>query len=135
MPFKKGQSGNPVGREKGGKSPGSGRFPDQFKAKCQQVLARGNWKILDFLEDVAMGEPFVEKISIVSTGALVEKTIHSAEIKDRLKAIEMLKDWSVGKSAQEIIHSGAISDRTKEEKEAEVSEIKDYLKDLLSAKK
>ena len=76
----------------------TGRPPEWLKAKCSKLIE--DKKLIEFLANVAAGEPFVEKISIVTTGAVIEKTIHSADVKDRIKAVEMLMDRGFGKPTQ-----------------------------------
>lgn len=90
-----------VGLKKGNPgNKGGGRPPDWLKAKCQDIVK--NKKLIEFLAAVAGGEPFIEKVSIVDSGKAFEKTIHSADVKDRLKALEMLFDRGWGKAAQAI---------------------------------
>jgi len=101
MPFQKGNK-----LSKGGKRENSGRAHDWLRDKCRTIIERK--KLIEFLGNVAAGEPFVEKVSIVSTGKVFEKTIHSAEVKDRMKALEMLADRAFGKATQPLEHSGTI---------------------------
>ena len=81
------------GKVKGSTSVGSGRTPDAFKAKCQAILERKN--LLDYVGRVASGEE--KEIYINSLGVKHKKP---CDTKDRLKAVEMIKDWGYGKAVQ-----------------------------------
>jgi hypothetical protein len=82
-------NGNPTG--KGGKRPGAGRPPEWLRDKCREIIDRQ--ELIDFVGNVAAGLPF--KAMIGSTEMKV-----SADVKERLKAVEMLKEWGFGKAAQ-----------------------------------
>ena len=83
------------GKVKGSKSPGSGPTPDIFKAKCKKLLDR--YKLLDYVARVAAGEE--KEIFITQVGERIDRP---CDTKDRLKAVEMIKDWGYGKSVQTV---------------------------------
>ena len=94
MPFK---SGNKLAT--GGHRANAGRKPDWLKDKCQAIIK--DKKLIEFLADVAAGEPFIEKFAIVDSKTTpIEKMRQSADVKDRLKAVEMLLDRGFGKAIQ-----------------------------------
>lgn len=98
------------GKKKGTKSPGSGPKPEWLKTKCQKIVE--DKELIEFLAAVASGEPFVEKCAIMNPdgnkGKVFEKTRESADVKDRLKAVEMLMDRGWGKPAQAVEVSGEV---------------------------
>lgn len=87
--FKKGQQGL------GGKRDGAGRPPDWLQDKCKSLLDKH--KLIDFVAGVASGEE-VER-SVTQFGKVF---YHVAGVKERLRAVEMLKDWAYGKSPQNV---------------------------------
>lgn len=98
MAFPKGHKFSPGGT-KG--NAGGGRKPDWLKDQCRSIVK--DKKLIKFLGDVASGEPFVEKTSVIegeNKGITIEKMVHSAEVKDRLRAVEMLLDRGWGKAPQ-----------------------------------
>lgn len=96
MAFKKGHK-----LAKGGAREGAGRPSNWLKAKCTKIIK--NKKLIEFLGDVASGKPFIHKVALVAgTKEVFQKTIDSADVKDRLKALEMLLDRGFGKAAQAI---------------------------------
>ena len=103
---------------------GGGRPHDWLKEKCQGIVEKK--RLIEFLANVASGDPFVEKITI--KGETIEKTKESAEVRDRLKAVEMLKDWGFGKAPQELQHSGSISAETVDQKIEREARVKTFLK-------
>ena len=94
MPFKKGENGG----ARGGAQRRSGPPMNWLRDECQKFLRKD--KLLEFLVEVASGEP-VEKVKL--PGGQITQTKISAEIKDRLRAIEMIKDWGFGKAVQPTI--------------------------------
>jgi len=93
MPFKPGQSGNPRGKSNPGRA---GRAPNWLKAKCRELV--GNNKLISFLADVARGKDVVTRLSLDGDELHIP-----ADIKDRLRALEMLLDRGYGKPQQEVV--------------------------------
>ena len=81
-------------------APGSGRPPDWLKAKCQGIIK--DKKLIEFLGDVASGEPVRNAVAIEGEKP-VEGAKVSADIKDRLRAAEMLLDRGFGKAEQAVV--------------------------------
>lgn len=81
MPF---QIGNKLAT--GGRREGSGAPTNWLKEKCRKIIS--DKKLLEFLGDVASGEPFV-----------------GADVKDRLRAVEMLLDRGFGRPPQMLVDS------------------------------
>ena len=73
---------------RGGYREGSGRSPDWLKEKCKEIVDKKN--IVEFIGNVAAG------------------MIKDADVKDRLRASEMLLDRAWGKPVQSVDHSGEI---------------------------
>lgn len=96
MPFQKGHKFS-----KGGFRPGAGRSQEWLKIKCQKLIEKH--KLFEFLADVANGEciEYVRKQDGTKTEL---KT--SCDIKDRMKAVEMLTDRGFGKSVQGVELTG-----------------------------
>jgi len=90
--FKPGQSGNPKGGKIGHKG-GGGRPPEWLKAKCQELIDRN--QLIEFLADVAAGKDVDQRIN--ENGEVLKIP---ADVKDRLKATEMLLDRGFGKATQ-----------------------------------
>jgi len=92
--------GNPQNFRRDG-SPGhrgaGGRPPDWLKKKCCSLVEKK--KLIEFLAAVAAGDPFIEKTRISGSGD-IENVRGSADVKDRLRAVEMLLDRGWGKSVQ-----------------------------------
>ena len=103
MPFKKGNNLNPAGGKPGNK--GGGRPPDWLKAKCQNIVDKRN--LYEWLGEVAAGD-LVEQKVVFDNKNKPKKVKCPAEIRDRIKAIEMLSDRGYGKALQSIEHSGQI---------------------------
>lgn len=82
----------------GGKREGAGRPSDKLKEKIQSIIEKK--KLIEFLADVASGEPVEHKTVIGAQG--VVKTMQTCDVKDRLRAAEMLLDRGYGKPAQTI---------------------------------
>src|SRR3990167_10008513 len=81
----------------GGKRRGAGRPADWLKAKCQKIVDKS--KLIEFLADVASGVNVDTKT--VSTGQGMSQLVSvPADVKDRLRATEMLLDRAWGKPAQ-----------------------------------
>lgn len=106
MPFKKGQSGNPNGKSNPGRA---GRPADWLREKCQKLVDQH--KIIEFLADVAGGKPVVRLVVIDQNSVQIP-----AEVKDRIKAAEILMDRGYGKTPQAI---DVTQVKSKEEIEAE----------------
>lgn len=77
-----------------------GRPPDWLKSKCAKIVE--DKKLIEFLGDVAGGEPFVEKTAMVDSGKVFEKIVVSADLKDRIKAVEILIERAWGRAPQAV---------------------------------
>ena len=97
------EKGNKLGKGKprGSKSVGSGRTTEWLKAKCQRLIDRG--KIIEFLLDVAMGKDVEQKVN--ENGEVIKIP---ADVRDRIKASEILIDRGFGKCAQPIGAEGDV---------------------------
>lgn len=82
-------------RANGGKRVGSGRpkNAEWLKVKCQKLIE--NKKIVEFLASVANGEDVEQKIN--DNGEVIKIP---ADVRDRIKASEILIDRGFGKSTQ-----------------------------------
>jgi len=102
--FEKGKNwtGNKKGCPKGAHH--IGRSPDWLKTRCEEIFEKRN--LVEFLGQVAGGDEV--DFTVTSDGSIVR---HAANIKARLQAIEMLKDWRWGKATQDVRHSGEIEHR------------------------
>lgn len=90
------------GKPHGGKRKGAGRRPDWLKKKCCDLVDKN--KLVEFLSRVADGsESFM---ALDKLGRAVEI---GPEIKDRLRAVEMLLDRGFGKAIQGVEHSGSVA--------------------------
>src|SRR4051812_14023483 len=83
---------------KGGTREGAGRKPDWLKDKCSELVERK--KIIEFLADVASGEKVSRILTVAGTSIPV-----SADLKDRIKASEILLERGFGKSIQPVMQS------------------------------
>jgi hypothetical protein len=88
------KNGNPRGE--GGAREGAGRKPDWLKKKAQKILS--DKKLIEFLGDVASGKNVRALVAIDGTTTVSAP----ADIKDRLRAVEILLDRGWGKPMQEI---------------------------------
>ena len=84
--------------------PGAGRPADWLRTECENIIKKN--KLIEFLGEVAIGEP-IQKVKS-PTGQVTELKV-SADIKDRLKAIEMLSDRAYGKPTQAVEVTGDVS--------------------------
>lgn len=102
---------NGVKGAQGGKRQGAGRTPDWLKEKCKSLLDKK--RLIDFVGDVAAGEPVQAYFGSKDADGRQHKTeaTVSADVKERLRAVEMLKEWGFGKSSQPIEHSGDIGSK------------------------
>lgn len=91
MPFRK----NDPNIAPGGKRQGAGRKPDWFKQACLGIIRKAS--LVRLLGEIAQGSA-VQKIK-TQDGKESEIKV-SAEIRDRLKAMEMLFDRGLGKVPQ-----------------------------------
>lgn len=93
------QHGNKIGACP---KPGSGRTPEWLKEKCREFIEKD--KLVEFLSSVANGskvrDVFLDNGSIVPC---------AAEVKDRMKATEILLDRGFGKAPQDVNLNGSIS--------------------------
>lgn len=89
-----------------GKEGAGGRPPDWLKEMCKKIVEEK--KIVEFLGDVASGAP-VRMALAVGDEKPVEGTKVSADIKDRIKATEILLDRGFGKAPQDVNLNGEIS--------------------------
>lgn len=78
---------------------GGGRPADWFKAKCLAILEKP--EVLGFLSDCATGKDIDQRIN--DNGECLKVP---ASVKDRQHAIEMLKDWAIGKTPQAVELTG-----------------------------
>lgn len=88
---------------KGGKREGSGRKPEWLQNECKRIVDVNG--LLDFLGDVASGKPVKSTLGIKDENGYVKEMSGlqvSADIKDRLKAVEMLMDRGWGKPPQAV---------------------------------
>lgn len=92
---------------KGGPREGSGRKPEWLSERCAEIVERR--KLLEFLADVAEGKP-IPKIMTNAQGVDVEVMV-TADVKDRIKAVELLLDRGFGKSPQSVEVSGEVTGR------------------------
>lgn len=74
---------------------GGGRKPDWLKAKCQGIIA--DLKLIEFLGQVASGKDVDQRIN--ENGECLKVP---ADVKDRLKALDMLLDRGFGKPLQQV---------------------------------
>jgi hypothetical protein len=88
-------SGGPNGR--GGHREGAGRKPDWFKQKCADLFEKH--KLAEYVAKVGSGEE------------------PDADVKDRLKACDMLKDWGIGKTDQPITIRASLNEMIKSAEE------------------
>lgn len=91
------KNGNPQNLNKGGTlgNKGGGRHPDWLKAKCAKILK--DKKLIEFLGNVASGKDVEQKIN--ENGEVLKVP---ADVKDRLRAVEMLLDRGFGKPIPDI---------------------------------
>jgi hypothetical protein len=82
---------------------GGGRPPEWLKSKCQSAVE--NKDLIQFLEDVAAGKA-VREIQVGDDAVTIKAP---AEMKDRLKALEMLMDRGWGKPGQSVEVNGNLS--------------------------
>jgi hypothetical protein len=99
MPFK----GTPA---PGGRRDGSGRKADWLQKECAGIVEKRN--LLIFLGDVADGKPVKQSVAI--DGKMAEAKV-SADVKDRLRALDMLLDRGWGKAPQSVEVSGELTGR------------------------
>ena len=85
----KGQSGNPAGSKPGV----GGRKPDWFIKRCQELFE--NEELLEFVAMVAKGGKFAQ----LHPAGVIDAP---PTIKNRLEAVQMLKEWGFGKETQPI---------------------------------
>ena len=78
---------------KGGKREGSGRKPEWFTNKCKTLFEKRG--LLEFVAGVASGTETEQKLVVIDEQTVLEEV--RPQIKDRLKAVEMLKEWGFGK--------------------------------------
>ncbi len=90
----------------GGARKGAGRKPEWFSNRCKDLFEKG--KLLDFVKDVAKGIEHEQKVTSGPSGPEITET--KPQIKDRLRATEMLKEWGYGKSVQPITGSVSVVD-------------------------
>jgi hypothetical protein len=84
-------------------APGSGRPAEWLKSKCRDIVDSNS--LIDFLADVAGGKVLVQVVT--DEGECLNVP---AQIKDRLKAVEMLLDRGWGKPTQAIDAGEGIAD-------------------------
>lgn len=87
---------------KGGARPGSGRDSDWLRDKCRALVEKH--KLIEFVAAVASGE-YVQNV-VSPTGEKLAMKV-SAEVKDRLRATEMLNDRGWGKAPQALDVKGS----------------------------
>ena len=87
----------------GGKRKNSGRKPDWFKKKCQEIAT--SEKAIKFLESVINGEPVEEKKLMVPGGEAIV-VWESASVDARVKAWNSVMDRGFGKPQQSIEMGG-----------------------------
>lgn len=80
---------------KGGARKGAGRTQEWLKLKCQKLIEKH--KLFEFLADVASGECIEYIQNPNGTKTEFKKT---CEVRDRMKALEMLSDRGYGKPIQ-----------------------------------
>lgn len=97
MRYKKGQSGNLKGCPK--EKANGGRPPDWLKQKCQSLVDKR--KLIEFLANVAEGKDVEQRIN--ENGECLKVP---ADIKDRIKATEILIERGFGKAVQGLELSG-----------------------------
>lgn len=78
-----------------GNKGGTGRPPDWLKNKCANLLEK--YKLWDWLAEVAKGE-FVDRKTVAIENGKTSEIACAANIKDRLRAMEMLADRGHGKA-------------------------------------
>lgn len=91
-------------RAPGGKRKNSGRKPEWFQNRCKELFEKK--KLLDFVAGVAAGTEVEQKAVSVDHG--VEVVDVRPQIKDRLRAVEMLKDWGYGKEPVTLDSEGGV---------------------------
>lgn len=99
MPFK----GTPA---PGGRREGSGRKADWLQKECASIVEKR--ELLVFLGDVAEGKPVKQMIAVdgkIGVGKV------SADVKDRLRALDILLDRGWGKASQPVELSGEVTGR------------------------
>ncbi len=89
---------------KGGAREGSGRKPDWLQQRCKDLVEKND--LLEFLADVAAGKPINRSIA-GDAGAFIEVKV-SADVKDRLRALEMMLDRGWGRPPQAVSVNGQI---------------------------
>lgn len=85
------QKGPDERRGHGGARPGAGRKPNWFKEQCAEIFDRA--RALEYIEKVITDVKV--KPHVTMSGETVMTT---ADVKEHLMAIEMLKEWAHGKS-------------------------------------
>jgi hypothetical protein len=83
------------GNKLGGKRENAGRPPDWLRTKCQKLLEKH--KLIEFVAKVAAGEDIDQAIN--DNGECLKIP---AGVKERLKAVEMLKEWGLGKTPDNV---------------------------------
>lgn len=92
MPFKKGNK-----LAKGGAREGSGHPSDWLRSYCQDAIKKH--KLFNFLVEVAKGEYTHYEFDSKGKKRAMKRC---AEVKDRMKALEMISDRGFGKPVQDI---------------------------------
>lgn len=90
----------------GGKRKNSGRKPDWFIKKCQEIATSD--KALKFLQSVINGDPVEEK-KLLAAGQEPIVVWESASVDARVRAWNSVMDRGFGKALQAVEHSGTVA--------------------------
>lgn len=89
----------PPPHTRGGKREGAGRKPDWLREKCARLVEEK--KIVDFVANVASGQ-YKQKVLVKQGPQNSFLAEVPCDVKDRLKAAEMLWDRGFGKPPQDV---------------------------------